>query len=214
MITFKLNSKRVEIASSWEDLTFNQYLEIFKVGGDLTKLIAVCGKLDYEILKKAKIEGVEALISAMAFIKKAPAWTEPIPKCGPYTLPVNKNGKYNIQYESLGQFEDMRTLMNRIRKDSILKDMQDITPDIVAIYLQKIRDGEYSPDKAQAMIEEIKTYPAQEVVTLGSFFIVKLSNLLTGTPDNSQVIPQNQKKSRQASKDFRKRSARSPRSRR
>jgi hypothetical protein len=213
MIQFKLNGKKIQVASCWEDLTFNQYCEIFKIGGDLLKLVSLVSGTDYEILKKAKIEGVEALVAALAFIKKPAVWTNPTLKCGPYTLPVNKNGTYNIQYESLGQFEDMRALMNRIRKESVLKDMQDITPDIVAIYLQKIRDGEYSPDKAQAMIEEIKTYPAQEVVTLGSFFIVKLSNLLTGTPDNSQTTPQSLKKSKPVLKGSNRRSARSQRSR-
>lgn len=209
MIQFKLNGKKIQIASSWEDFTFHQYTQAFKITG-LSETLSLCSGLPLETIKKAKMEGLESVITAMSFIRKPPTWDTTTLKCGPYTLPVNHKGSYNIQYESLAQFEDSRAILTKVKPEEILT----IYPDIVAIYLQKIRDGEYNYTKAQEMIPEVFKMNAREVVTLGSFFIIKLSSLLIGTEANSQNTAQSLKKSKPVSKGSRKVLARSPRSRR
>lgn len=217
MIQFKLNGKPIEIATSWDELNYNQFYETFNWDGSLLQLVSITSGIDYETIKGAKLGGnVDALVVALNFIKKPAVWNDPILQCGPYKLPVNHKGQYNIQYEDLQQFEDMRNSMQKINGTTTIertKSIAGLYPEFLAIYLQKIRDGEYSYNKAMEMIEEIKTYPAREVVTLGSFFLVKLTNLLNGTPDSSPTTNQNQKKKKQATVGYKKRSGRTPRSR-
>lgn len=217
MIDFKLNGKSIQVASSWDELSYEQFFKTFQPL-DFKALISVCANIpNDENIQKAQITGnIEGLVTAMNFIKKPAVWDKPVLQCGPYKLPINHKGQYNIQYESLGQFEDMRNWMAKITGETQVDRAKSITetyPYFVAIYLQKIRDGEYSYSKAMDMVEEIKSYPAREVVTLGSFFLVKLSSLLNGTPDNSQSITPSPKKSKRVSTNSRKPSARLQRSR-
>lgn len=216
MITFRLNGKPIQVATSWDELTYEQYLRTFQPL-DLRGLLAVCAGIPDSETQNAEITGnVDALISAMDFVKKPPVWPHPVLKCGPHQLPINHKKEYNIGYASLAQFEDMRPLLSKIEgntQDERAKSIALLYPAILSIYLQKIRDREYSYSKAMDMIHEIRTYPAREVVTLGSFFLVKLTNLLNGTPASSPTISPNLKKKKQGSAGYKKRSARSLRSR-
>lgn len=209
MIQFKLNGKKINVASSWYDLSFNQYLKVFELKDDILQAVSLASGLDYEILKKAKIEGVDSLISAMAFLTKPAKFEGTITQCGPYKLPKD----FNIQYESLGQFEDMRQIMKAVD----FKNPVDIVlsyQKYVTIYLQAVRDGAYDPVKAIEMREEVGNMPAHQVIILGSFFLLKLTSLSIGTTATSPSTPQSPKKSKPVSKSSRKRSDRSARSRR
>lgn len=217
MITFKLNGKPIEIATSWDEFSYNQWLRAMEPL-EFKQLFAVCADLpDDENLQKAQITGnIDGLVVAMKFVNKPPVWNDVVLQCGPHKLPINHKGQYNITYEDLDQFEDMRSLMNKIEgttTEQRTKSIAWLYPQFLSIYLQKIRDGYYSYSKACEMIAEIKTYPAREVVTLGSFFLVKLTSLLNGTPDSSQTTAPNLKKKKPGMADSKKRSARLPRSR-
>lgn len=218
MIQFNLNGKPINIASSWDELTYDQFQNTFAMPPGIHGLISVCAGLPYsEKFQKAQITGnIDALIQALNFVKTPAKWDTPVLQCGPYKLPINHKGQYNIQFETLGQFEDMRKIIEGIKGETSTeraKNISEAYPSMVAIYLQKIRDGEYSYNKSQEMIPEIRLMPAREVVTLGSFFLVKLLSLSTGSPSNNPTTSQSPKKSRPVSKSSRKRSARLPRSR-
>lgn len=213
MIDFKLNGKKVSIATSWDELTWNQFNEVHTSGNDILKRLSIASGLDYESLKKATIIGLEDVIKAMQFMTKPPMWDTPVLQCGPYKLPTNHKGQYNIQFESLAQFEDLRALIAKLPERTSSKDLNEQYPEMVAIYLQKVRDKEYDHNKALEMIAEVKEMPAREVVTLGSFFLIKLLSLLTGTQNNSPSTVQSQKKKKPGSASLPKRSARSGRSR-
>jgi hypothetical protein len=206
MINFKLNGKKIQVASSWDDLTYGQYLQIIKINDDLLKLVSICSGTDYDILKKSNIYGLEAVIEAMSFVKSPPVFPESITDIGGYSIPKN----FNIQFESLAQFEDMRSIMmakgedkNKVHEDFGM---------YVSLYLQKIRDKEYDFEKAKAMREEVLNMPALKVLALGGFFLLKLVSLSNGIKANSQATNQNQKKSKQVTKGSRQSSARSARS--
>lgn len=213
MIDFKLNGKKVSIATSWDELTWNQFYEVHNSGSDILKRLSIASGLNYETLKTATIVGLEDVLKAMQFMTKPPEWDKPVLQCGPYKLPTNNKGQYNIQFESLGQFEDLRVLISKLPERPTTKELNDMYPDMVAIYLQKVRDGEYNNNKAIEMIPEVKDMPAREVVTLGSFFLIKLLDLLAGTPNNSPTIAPNPKKKKPGSASSVKRSDRSARSR-
>lgn len=214
MIQFKLNDKPVQVCSSWDDLTYNQFYGTMQPL-DLRAMVTLFVTPSPD--PTAQIAGnIDALIAALNFIKKPAVWDKPVLQCGPYKLPINHKGQYNIQFESLAQFEDMRAAMNKITGTGTVertKSIAGLYPEFLAIYLQKIRDGDYSYNKAIAMIPEIRKYPAREVVTLGSFFLVKLTNLLNGTPDSSPTTTPNPKKRKRVTAGFKKLSGRSPRSR-
>lgn len=205
---FKLNGKYIDVASSWDDFTWRQYYRILNVGDSVPEMVSIFTGVPRETLEKAEISGLEQVIAISMAIKEPPAWDGDTDQVGPYKLPKNKAGQFNIQFESLGQFEDMRAIMHTI------KDINSLTaahPHFIAIYLQKIRDGVYDPEKARLMIEEVKDYPAKEVMAVGSFFYAKLRSLLSGTPPSSPSTPQSPKKTKQGSQPSTKSSARTRR---
>lgn len=195
------------MSSSWDELTLNQYCKILNNKGDIFETVSILASLDYEIVKEAIIIGLDDVLYALPFLNtvpKAPGYTS---KVGKYSLPVTKDGKFDIQFESLAQFEDMRSAMNRI---PVKDGKYEIVPLVkayahfVAIYLQKIRDGKYSPISAGEMIDEVMAMPALEVISAGSFFFLKLMSLSTGSKASSPPTNQTPKKSKPVSKGSRK----------
>lgn len=197
MIKFKVNGKPVSIASSWDDLTMKQFLALSKPGNDTHAVLSILTGIDVDTFKKATIIGLEDVLIALNF-SNTPAKFDVLPeKIGPFKLPINHKGQFNIQFESLGQFEDMRSDMKGVENTLQLSERY---PKFCARYLQKIRDGEYNPEKAEQMVEQVLEMPAKEVIVVGSFFYLKLMSLLNGTPSSSQSTPQNPKKSKPGSK--------------
>lgn len=175
-----LNGKPINITDSWDKTTLSQYLRILKLNNDTVELISIITGLDYEYLKKAKIIGLEKLLYASRFIEIIPKLSENVEKIGGFKLPLNASGVFDVQFETLAQFEDMRTIM----AETDVKEAYKLTESYAkycAIYCQKLRDGEYDYDKAMKMVPEIHTYPSFEVIMAGSFFLTKLWSLLSGT---------------------------------
>lgn len=206
MIQFKLNGQPLSIPTRWDEFTTDQHLRILDLKEDNMEIVSILTSVDYETLKKSEVNGLEHLIIiASSLMHNPPAYTGSCDKVGPYTLPKNDKGQFNIQYEILAQFEDMREIMKTCVDDkTVLK----AAPKFVAIYLQKIRDGEYSYSKAMDMVPEVLTYPAQEVLTTGLFFYAKQRILSAGILKTSPPTNQSQKKKKPVSKGSRKSSAR------
>lgn len=206
MIKFKLNSKTVEVASSWEDLTFKQFLKVFSLkNGDILDAISLCSGIEYEVLKKAGvIVGLESLITAVQFLNTPAKYPDTTDRIGKYKLPLDSKGEFNPQFKRLDQFEDMRKAM--VFSDKGIVAVTEAYATYCAIYLQELRDGEYSYDKAKGMIEEVKDMPAKEVIPAGSFFLIKLMNLLGGIKKTSPNTNQSPKKSKQGLMTSKKRS--------
>lgn len=212
MIYFKLNGKKVSIPSSWDDVTMSNYLSI--LNGEVRAThdaIALFTGMDSEKIKKAVIIGLDQVIGSLSFLNTVPAFSGACDQVGKYKLPLVK-GKFDIQFETTAQFEDMRAILNTcvIPGDNKydIKKITNAYPQMVAIYLQKIRDKEYDYTKSQLMVDEVLTMPAKEVITVGAFFYVKLTSLLRGTPTTSPLTTQSPKKSKQGSRNSVKRSAR------
>ncbi len=212
MITFKLNDKAINIPSCWEDVTFNQYIKLLTAKDDTIEYISLFTGIEYSTLKSAIIFGLDDILKAVSFINKPPQLPGSVSECGPYKIPINSKGAFNIQHESLGQFEDMRSVMKQVKEKDIVSHTKAYGK-YVAIYLQKIRDGHYNPLAVPDMEQEVDSMPAYQVITLGSFFFLRLWSLSTGTANNSPSIPTNRKKSKPVSESSKKRSGRSPRSR-
>ena len=193
MIPFKLNGKNLKMPSSWMDLTFDQYIKVLQCKGGTVEIISLFTGVDKEALLKSEFTGLEYVMEAISFLKEPFVFEKATPNVGKYKLPLNSKGEFNIQFETLAQFEDMRSEMIKT-PDNDLVELVKSYAKFVAIYVQKIRDGEYNYDKALALIPEIYTMPAHEVITTGSFFFVKLLTLLIGTAPTSPKATTNQKK--------------------
>lgn len=188
-----LNGKPIELTDSWDKTTLAQYLRILKLKNDTIELISIITGLEYDYLKKAKIKGLEKLLHAASFIKEIPVIPTEAKQIGGFKLPLNASGVFDIQFEELAQFEDMRIIMS----ETDVKDgyaLAESYAKYCAIYLQKLRDGEYDHDKAMKMVPEIHTYRALEVISAGSFFLTKLWILLNGTAKMSPSSKQAPKK--------------------
>lgn len=190
---FTLNGKKIEVIDAWHKLNFAQYLRVLNLKNDMAEVLSIITGLEYETVKNSKIKGLESLLYRAQFMNVPPTIPDKITKVGKYKLPVNNQGEFDIQFESLAQFEDMRKILQSVSTEDIHAFTRAYAS-YVAIYLQKIRDGEYDPMKAQEMEDEVLKMPALEVLAAGSFFTVKLLNLLNGTPKNSLNTPQSRKK--------------------
>lgn len=182
---FTVNGKPIQITDSWEKCTFSQYLAIMKMQTE-HELLSIITGIPYEDIKKSKITGLEKLLVAAGFIKTIPDIPKTPKKIGGFKLPLNSKGIFDIQFESLGQFEDMRLVMAK----ADMNDPYQLTESYgryCSIYLQKLRDGEYDGEKALGMMPEIMNYPALEVIAAGSFFLTKLLILLNGTISSFQT---------------------------
>lgn len=194
MIKFKINGSDIQVPSSWDDLTFSQYLEVLKPDNDTTSILAMLTGFDRDYLNSAKIIGLESLIAAANFLTQPPKYEPYYSQVGPHKLPSNKGKEFDIRFESLAQFEDMRAYTRTIEGD-VIKHTKAYGR-YVAIYLQKIIDGEYKPSRVPEVEQEVQSYKACEVIALGQFFFLKLLLLSSGTPKTSLHTNQNQKNSK------------------
>lgn len=191
---FTLNKKTIEVTDSWEAINFTQYLKVLKMKGEIAEIISIITGLDYEYLKKATIKGLDKLLYAAQFLNTTPDFnTAKLTHIGEYKLPLNSKGFFDVTFESLEQIEDLRNVMAKLPEG--IHAHTEAYATYCAIYVQKLRDGDYDGDKAMQMIPEIMTYPASDVINAGSFFFVKLSSLLNGTPANFPNTTQTRMKS-------------------
>lgn len=195
-MNFTLNKKKIEVTDSWDKMTFAQHLRVIRMQDIYDKISIITG-IDKEMLKKAKIKGLNKILYAAKFLDDTPTFHVAKPtKIGAYKLPLNRQGIFDIQFESLEQFEDMYQVMSKLKP---FPQEGEACPDIIdriyahteayatycALYLQKIRDGEYDGDKAMQMVPEVMNYPAGDVIGAGGFFFVSLQSLSTGTNPTS-----------------------------
>ena len=202
MIKFKLNGKSIDGASSWDDFSLNQFIQTLDLKNDTLQAISICFGIEYETLKQSTIIGLEPVIQAMQFLHEPPKYPEKVIQIGKYKLPLDSKGEFNPQFKRLDQFEDMRKIM--IASDKGIKNITEAYASYCAIYLQELRDKEYSYSKAMAMVDEVKQMPAKEVIPAGSFFLIKLLSLSTGIKTTSLTTNPKRKKSKPGLKSSRK----------
>ena len=181
---------------------------MFDLKDDTVQLVSIFTGLEYEYLKKSVIVGLDDILKALSFINKPANFPGSVNQVGPYKIPNNMKGAFNIQHESLAQFEDMRAIMNKLKQGDIKEHTQAYLK-YCAIYIQKLRDGEYKPLMVPEVEDELENYPAYQICSLGAFFFLKLRSLSIGTPSDSPNISPKLKKSKPVTKGSKKRSGQS-----
>jgi hypothetical protein len=192
MITFKISGQKYPIPTSWDDVTYSQYVALLSLPNSLLHYIALFTGINLDVLKNAELKNLEKIAIALAFLTIPPKTEEGPKNIGKYFVPKD------VTLESLGQFEDLRGLLHRKPDEIATLENQllwcDLCLEACAIYCQKLRDGKYDSVKVPDMKEELKGYSCMPIIQTGSFFFGKLLNILTPTQNRFQRITQRLKK--------------------
>lgn len=193
MITFKINGAKFRIPTEWGDVTYAQYVALIDTPPTLPDYIALFTGIKKEILLSAELRNTESINLALAFLSIPPAFDgKPSKMVGPYALPKD------ITIQSLGQFEDLRALLNKVPTDLSTKENQVLIGDLYleacAIYCQKIKHSKYDNTQVTELKEELKNYSCMEVISTGAFFLFRPMTILHNTTTRSQIIRQRLKK--------------------
>lgn len=190
MINFKINGKSYPFPTQWSDVTYQQYIDLLHTSR-LTDHIHVFTGIPKETLLRAEIPNLEKISIALSFLSFTPNFPR-TDLVGRYLVPSD------VTIQSLGQFEDLRSLAAKIPKDRTqiesIEKLSDLYLSACAIYCQKERDGEYDYTKTASVKEELKNYPCNEVIGVGGFFLFKPSNSSTPIMRGFQKVVQHLKK--------------------
>lgn len=188
--------KAETVPYEWRGVTFGQFKRICDNINDEISILSVFMGIEPDILRKAKVENFEALMSRLKFLYNAPIWDEQPKKLGLYDIPKD------VTFESTGQFEDMKNVykldqaqLEEINKNPALE-YQNFAK-IAAIYYQPVRQNtEYNYGAAMELLPELDTLSCVEVVSVGRFFFAKLLSLRSGIPVNFLTANTPQRKKR------------------
>jgi len=169
---------RDKIPKKWDDVTFRQYINLAKASDDYIKVLSLFLNIEYDTLKKAKVENFDLVVASLSFMKEQPAWQE-----YPVTLAGIKMPK-DITWETIEQFEEMRkVILNHDINDALAQIEQ--YRHIVSIYYQPLKDGsDYDSEKAQYLLDSIDNMSCIEVISLGRFFFAKLISSINNIPNS------------------------------
>ena len=197
MITFKINGAKHKIPTIWENVTYNQYIELLKLPNSLLHYIHLFTSIPIETLQNSELKNLERIALSLSFLTIPPKPDgKPTLMVGPYPMPAD------VTIQSLGQFEDLRDLAKRLPPNLITLEnqlvMAELTLEACAIYVQKIKHSKYDYSRVKEVKEELKRYSCMEVTQTGTFFLAKPLNMSTPTTSRFQRVIQRMKKFSQA----------------
>lgn len=189
MLTVKVNGKTSSIETRYEELSFGKFLKICRSKGNEVATVAVLLDMPEETIAKAKFNGLEKVINAINFMQHPPVLDEKPTRIGKYILPTA------IDFETVEQYQMLRTEINNAAKADNANDQTEFLALYAAIYLQPIATNEpFDMTKAREFSKELFKYPCQEVMSVGSFFMLKLLNTQRDLKKNFRLHPILQKK--------------------
>lgn len=182
MIAFKINEVRIFIPTRWADVTAEQYVALLTLAPTLRHHIGLFTNIPIAVLEVAEIKNLEKISEALDFLNYPPEMGPgPTPMVGRYIIPVD------VSLQSVGQFEDLRALLNKFPRNPDGTFPQALTIDdnikiadlyltACAIYVQKIKDGKYDFAKVPEIKEELNKASCIEVMQTGAFFLFRPLN--------------------------------------
>lgn len=172
------------------DVTYNQYIELLKAPNSLLHYIHIFTGITIDQLKNAEFRNLEKIAISLSFVTIPPKLEgPPTAMVGPYVTPKD------VTIESLGQFEDLRGLIQKLPKETPDPAfISDLYLEACAIYVQKLKDGKYDHSKVSGVKELLKNYSCVEIIQTGSFFFYRPLNMSTPTTSRYQRAIQRLKK--------------------
>lgn len=179
MIPFKINRKKYQVPTRWQDVCFLHYIELLKAPNNIIHQISIFTGISVESLTKAELKNAERIALAISFLNTHYVPGKPSRMVGKYVLPTD------VTIQSLGQFEDLRGITQRIPE--IIRKLASKEPlsveenvtlansylEACAIYVQKIKDGAYDPYKVPGVMDELKQHSFTEIIDTGAFFLFR-----------------------------------------
>lgn len=173
MIKIKIDGKPHEIPEKWEEVPFSMFLDLIEADQDYTAILSILLAIPKDELKKAKIQGLDLIISRLSFMNSQPA-IDPKPiKLGKFEFPKD------ITFETVEQFEDTRAEIHKAQNKT-LKEQTESLATFAAIYCQ----NPYDSEKAQYLSKSFYSLPCTEVMAAGSFFQAKCLSMQSGLSMN------------------------------
>lgn len=170
--TATLNGKTIakEIPTSWDPVTFRQYIDLVDVQGDPNGVLSVFTGIDAETLKRVKIVGLDQILHAISFVNVPPANVKP-------TSILGHRIAKDLEFETTGQFEDAKFVIDSMsltpETKVLSKEDQLKYLDIVAIFaMPDYLDA--SQDKQKEFAQQFLDAPCGEVLAVGNFTLLKL----------------------------------------
>lgn len=173
MIKIKINGKPHELPEKWEEVDFKTFVKLVKADQDYVSILSILLGIETNELRKAKIQGLDLIISRLNFMTKQPE-IDPKPiKLGNFEFPKN------ISYETVEQFEDTRREIAKVQD-------QDLTTqtEAMAVYAAIYCQNPYDSEKAQYLSKSFYSLPCTEVMAAGSFFQAKCLSMQSGLSMN------------------------------
>jgi hypothetical protein len=165
-----------DIPTTWDQVSFRQFIETAKHGKDFNGVISVLTEVPLETLNKAKIKNFDVLLSCLAFMEKPVDQLMPSSICG---LPVPKS----LENEAAGRYGDLQGITKQFIQDDNIGNLHHY-PLIVATYVTK---SPYDCKEAEILAEQIWNAPCGEVLAIGNFILLRLHASKNGMLNSSHL---------------------------
>jgi len=199
MEQYKIGKTPIEMPTGWHDVNYNKAIKILTEDlNEIQTLALLTGRSEKEIRTATDTETIFYFMNAFLFVKGLPQKINEFPrsvKLGADRLIfpfVSYADEFDLGKADVGQVEDMLLMITKMNKEfigdeeRILTELEliQITPFLVAIYLQKILDGKYNGEKALKLVDRVKEELSfKEVVSIGTFFLSRLPSFNNGHPN-------------------------------
>ena len=179
-----------DFPTSWQSVTFEQYLARLDCGADIIKIVALFTGLDVELIRKAQIHNLGVIIACLDFMKKPIQYPVPLKILG-YPVPPN------LETESIAQYADLQTIAAAIKEDDP-KGNRGLFPLICATYAVK----PYDYLEAEKIAPKFLKAACTEVLAVGNFTLVRLDALNQGIVPTSPPVATTKTRFRLAMSDW------------
>lgn len=180
MIPFSIGNVKMNLPSSWEEITTKQMIEIKKTGSeDFCSLLSILTGVDYKTIYNADISEftVDQLSAGLEWMKTSPDF---INLDKPETLTIG--GKTmavvnNLSVKTLGQkifFEQKIFPFVKAEGDVVVSIDPEAIPIALAIYFQPLYTGhKFNPDEIDSMVALCGEVPVTQAFPVANFFLKK-----------------------------------------
>lgn len=168
----------IDLPTSWDQVTFRQFLKLDECGDDIVKVIALLTGIEYNTLLKAKIVDMDQVIAMLGFLKKPAQPFIPTSICG---YPVPKD----LAFEEVQMFVDLKTYIFETKDKTGLEQLAQY-PVYCAVYACSYRYGKYDFQLAEKLSDVFFDAPCTEVLGIGNFTLLRLTGLNLNIALNSR----------------------------
>lgn len=169
-----VNGQPYEIPTSWDEVTFAQFLRIAQTTTDSERLAAITG-LDAETIRNARIKNLDKVLRLLSFMNSAEGETGLPKRILGYEVPDN------LELEQTGRYEDIKLIISTFPQDGKLstESLTKYTEICGAIFQPDYLE---SDDKKKAeFAKKFLNAPCLEVMAIGNFTLMKLIELNLNT---------------------------------